>query len=219
MFRANRLVLGALARLARLRRVGREHLPAEGPVLVVANHVAFIDPVLVAVAIFPRRSWSLGKEELLRHRLARAWLLRSGMIPLKRASADVWAIRTARELLARGECLVVFPEGQVTRTGFLRPGFPGAGFLALTPGVTVIPAVVSNVRQRGQRLTVRFGPPIAMDDLRGARGRDANRAATDRIMATVAAMVPSVGGPAQAAPEGDAALVTEPGPSPGAPPG
>ncbi len=214
MLRANRIVLTGLARLGRLRVEGREHLPAEGPVLVVANHVAFIDPLLVAVAVFPRRSWSIGKEELARTRVARAWLMRSGMIPVRRASADVWAMRTARGLLGGGECLVVFPEGQVTRTGFLRPGFPGAGFLALTPGVTVVPAVVSNVRQRGQRLTVRFGPPIAMDDLRGARGRDANRGATDRIMATVAAMMPSVGGPAQPAPEGLPALAAEPGGTP-----
>lgn len=210
MLLVNRVLLGIVARILRLRVLGREHLPERGPVLVVANHVAFIDPALVAIALFPRRSWGLGKEELARNPAARFWLMRSGMIPLKRASADFAAMRTARRLLREGEWIVLFPEGQVTRSGMMRPGFPGAGFLALAPGVTVVPAAVANVRQRGQRNTVLFGPPVPLDDLRAAPGRVATRAATERMMAAIAAMLPAVGGPAQDGPVGVAALGGDP---------
>lgn len=206
MLRSNRVVLTGLSRLAGLRCIGQEHLPSHGPVLVVANHVAFVDPLLLAVALFPRRSWTVGKTELLRQRWARPWLHRSGMVPVRRAAQDIWAIRTARALLARGECLVLFPEGQVSRSGHLRPGFVGAGFLSLTPGVTVIPAAVSNIRQRGQRLTVHIGPPIEMGDVTAVSRSAANQMATDRIMATLAQMMPLVGGPIQPPPVGAPAL-------------
>ncbi len=86
---------------------------------------------MVAAAALPRRSWHIGKEELFRSRPLAAWMRRSGGFPVRRASPDVSAVRTARELLARGECLLVFPEGAVNRDGLLRPGFSGAGYLAL----------------------------------------------------------------------------------------
>jgi len=186
----------------RMRRFGREHIPACGPVLIACNHVAFIDPLLVALAAQPRRSWFMAKEELFRSRVLAPWLRRSGGFPVRRASPDVWAVRTARELLGRGECLMVFPEGGVTRSGHMRPGFSGAGYLALRPDVVVVPAVIWNTQRMRGPARVRFGPPIPMEDLRMSPHPGRNRRATERIMETLAEMIPSVGGPEQPAPIG-----------------
>ena len=199
----NRVAVGALSHLAlRMRRADRHHIPPIGPVLIVCNHVAFIDPLVVATAALPRRSWHMGKEELFRSRPLAAWIRRSGGFPVRRASPDVWAVRTARDLLARGECLLVFPEGSVNREGVLRPGFSGAGYLALQPGVTVVPAAIWNTQLMRGPARVRFGAPIPMDELRASPRPGRNRRATEHIMEALAGMVPRVGGPEQTAPTG-----------------
>jgi 1-acyl-sn-glycerol-3-phosphate acyltransferase len=122
----NHVGVGGLAYLAlRMRRAGQEHIPADGPVLIVCNHVAFIDALLVATAALPRRSWQMAKEELFRSRPLAAWMRRSGGFPVRRATPDVWAVRTALDLLTRGECLLLSPRGVSTGVGACVRGSPG----------------------------------------------------------------------------------------------
>lgn len=196
-------VLKALSYSAlRMKVDGREHLPAEGPTLIVSNHVAFADPLLIAVAALPRPVWTMGKEELFGNRLLEAWLSRIGGFPVRRASPDVWSVRTGRDLLLRGESLLVFPEGGVTRTGRMSPGFPGAGYFATRPDVTVIPAAIWDSQMLKGPVRIRFGEPIPMHDLRASPRAGRNRRAVERIMWHLSGMVPLVGGPYQDPPTG-----------------
>lgn len=199
----NRAVIGTLSYVGlRMRRSGLEHLEVDGPLLIACNHVSFVDPLVVGAAALPRLPWFMAKEELFRGKILGRWVHGSGGFPVRRATPDFWAVRTARELLARGECLLVFPEGGVTRSGHMRPGFNGAGYLAMQPEVTVVPAIIWNTQLLRGPARVRFGPPIPMDDLRASPRAGRNRRATDRIMATIAAMLPQVGGPVQDPPVG-----------------
>lgn len=186
----------------RMKVAGREHLPTDGPVLVVSNHVAFIDPLLIAVAGLPRPLWTMGKEELFAPRVADAWLSRIGGWPVRRGSADVWAVRTGLDILSRGEAMLIFPEGGVTRTGHMSPGFSGAGFFATRENVTVVPAVIWDSQMLKGPVRIRFGPEIPMDDIRESPRPGRNRRAVDRIMCTLSGMVPLVGGPYQDPPTG-----------------
>ena len=86
----------------RMRVTGKEHLPTDGPVLIACNHVSFVDPLLVGIAALPRPLWTMGKQELFNSRPLDAWLSRIGGFPVRRASPDVWAVRTGRDILARG---------------------------------------------------------------------------------------------------------------------
>ena len=186
----------------RMRVTGKEHLPTHGPVLIACNHVSFVDPLLVGIAALPRPLWTMGKQELFNSRPLDAWLSRIGGFPVRRASPDVWAVRTGRDILARGEALLIFPEGGVTRTGHMAPGFVGAGYFATRPDVTVIPAVIWDSQLLKGPVRIRFGPPVPMDDIRESPRAGRNRRATDRIMWHVSGMVPLAGGPYQDAPEG-----------------
>ncbi len=186
----------------RMKVTGKEHLPAGGPTLIVCNHVSFVDPLLVGVAALPHRFWTMGKEELFGPRLLNAWLSRIGGFPVKRAKPDVWAVRTGRDLLARGESLLVFPEGGVTRTGYLAPGFSGIGYFATRPDVTIIPAVIWDSQLLKGPVRVRFDAAIPMDDIRDSPRPGRNRRAVERIMWHLSGMVPLVGGPYQDAPTG-----------------
>lgn len=187
----------------RMKVAGQENLPPDGPTLIVSNHVAFIDPLLVAVAALPRPVWTMGKEELFGPRLLDQWLSRIGGFPVKRQSPDVWAVRMGRDLLARGEALLIFPEGGVTRTGHMAPGFSGAGYFATRPDVTVVPAAIWDSQMLKGPVRIRFGAPIPMDDIRDSPRPGRNRRAVERIMWHVSGMVPLVGGPYQDAPQGD----------------
>ncbi len=190
----------------RLTRVGSEHIPRTGAVLIVCNHLSNMDPPFVGGAAKPRRLYFMAKAELFRIKPI-GWVLgKVGAFPVERGGADRDAIRTAREILARGEALVMFPEGTRSLSGKLRPFFPGAGLMALEPGVRVVPAAVWGSQRRWGPVKVAFGEAFTLDDIpTGARSERA-RLATDRIVAAIAQLVIQAGGPEQPIPTGEPSL-------------
>jgi 1-acyl-sn-glycerol-3-phosphate acyltransferase len=92
----------------RLSRIGREHIPQEGPVILAANHRSFLDPFVIGTMV-RRPVYFVAKRELFRNRL-QAWLLNAlGAFPVDRGNGDQDAIDTAKTILARGDCVVIFP--------------------------------------------------------------------------------------------------------------
>jgi len=147
----------------RLKVTGLSHIPAEGAVIVACNHISNVDPPVMGWAALPVRTLRyLAKMELFRIP-GLAWFLRNvGAIALDRGRADVAAVRTALEVLARGRCLLIFPEGTRSQDG--RPGRPkgGVGYLAGKSGAPVVPArVVNTDRLLSLRpIEVRFGDAL-----------------------------------------------------------
>lgn len=190
----------------RMDRRGVANVPREGATLIVCNHLSTVDPPLVGMAAQPRFMNFMAKSELFRRKPASTILLGVGAFPVDRGAGDRDAIRYSRDLLARGEGLIMFPEGTRSRTGRLRPFFSGAGMLALEPGVTVVPAAIWGTQRRFGKVRVVFGPPIDLGDItEGSRSMRA-RTATRRMAEAVAALVPLAGGPPQTVPEGEPSL-------------
>ena len=189
-----------------MKRRGMENIPRDGATLIVCNHLSNVDPPLVGMAAQPRFMNFMAKSELFRRKAADTVLRGVGAFPVDRGAGDRDAIRFSRELLARGEGMIMFPEGTRSRTGRLRPFFSGAGMLALEPGVIVIPAAIWGTQRRFGRVRVVFGAPIDLSDLTEGAKSVRVRAATRRMAEAVAALVPQVGGPAQTVPEGEPSL-------------
>jgi len=184
----------------RLSVSGKEHIPPDGPVLIVCNHISQADPVILGVAAVPRKSYYFAKAELFRVPFLRGYVNRMGAFPVERGGADRRALRLSREVLARGDMLLMFPEGRRFTDGRLRPGLSGAGSLALIPGVTVIPAAIWGSHRLGHKTRVAFGPPVDLSGVDGVARAARSRQAVDRMMAAIAALIPAAGGPATTPP-------------------
>ena len=126
----------------RLRVLGAEHLPAEGPAIVAPNHKSFMDAFFIGVAT-RRRVRYMAKTEIFRGPLG--WLLvRLGAFPVRRGEADAEAIAAARAILEEGGVVVVFPEGtRVEDPDALGSPHHGAGRLAVQTGAPIVPAAIS----------------------------------------------------------------------------
>jgi 1-acyl-sn-glycerol-3-phosphate acyltransferase len=185
------LAVAVMRVLFRLEGRGMEHIPARGPVLLVANHSSFLDPPLVGGAS-PRQLSFMAKEELFRVPGFGALIRRLNARPVRRDGADASALRTALRILQEGGVLLMFPEGTRGPEGTLREPKPGAAMLAVLSHAQVVPVFIEgsgNAWPRGRTLprpakvTVTFGPPMVFER-RDAEGRKTDYETVSRQMMT-----------------------------------
>ena len=163
----------------RVQLEGVHRVPADGPVILTANHVGIIDGPLLAV-FAPRPVHALTKREMFEGRLGR-FLTRAGQIPVERFHTDPRAVRTCLRVLRDGGVVGIFPEG--TRgDGELHRFHHGASYLALVTGAPVVPVTlvgtrlpgghINSVPPRGSRVDIVFGEPWSTSTVPWPRTRD-----------------------------------------------
>ena len=194
------LIHVAFALLSELHIEGTEHVPRSGPLLVVANHFSFLDP-LAMIRATPRPLEFVGGFRMPNAPALVRWIPRLwGYYPVYRGTASRDGLRAASAHLASGGALGVFPEGGNWAT-VLRPARPGAAFLASETGSIIVPmglhgfTDVFRCLRRGQRarVVVRIGQPFG--PLRASGVGRVRRQQLDEfgheMMRRIAALIPA----------------------------
>ena len=169
--------------LYRCRATGTENLPREGALIVVTNHKANIDPVIVGM-ICDRPLRYMAKKELFGNAALRRLIVTLGAFPIDRGAGGRAALSTSLEILAGGGVLLMFPEGHRKRDDAVHEFLPGVGMLALRSGAPVVPLAMDGTQRMmaGGRpglpaLRARMGPRIDLSDLTARNSRAYQEAA------------------------------------------
>lgn len=139
------------------RVYGKKNIPADGPLIVCANHTALLDPVLILIHFGPRyKMHFMAKKELFKNPFAGAFLRSAGAFPVDRDSADVGAIKTSMKYLRKRGRLMIFPEGKrVTKEESVQAKL-GAVRIALKSDAKILPVWLSPGRKlfRGTKMII-----------------------------------------------------------------
>ncbi|WP_307813927.1 lysophospholipid acyltransferase family protein [Nocardioides baculatus] len=189
-----------------------EKIPATGGCIVAINHISHIDPLLSAHFVYDhgRLPRYLAKSGLFSNKALGGFLTSAGQIPVERLSRNaIGAYDAAVRAIGEGECIVIYPEGTLTRDPDLWPmkGKTGAARIALATGCPVIPVgqwgaqeVLPPYTKRPhllprKNIVMKAGDPVRLDDLAAQpASAEATTEATDRIMAAITAIVADLRG-------------------------
>lgn len=191
-----------------------EKLPADGGCVVVGNHISHLDPFTFAHLVYDygRIPRYLAKSELFDIPVGGRLVKSAGQIPVYRLTENAsQAFAAAVRAVEQGECVVIYPEGTITRDPNLWPmtGKTGAARIALTAGAPVIPVaqwgaqnILAPYAKKPKLLprhtvTMKVGGPVDFDDLRDKPLTPALLGeATNRIMDALTQLLADIRGEA-----------------------
>ncbi|WP_085992017.1 lysophospholipid acyltransferase family protein [Oceanobacillus senegalensis] len=165
---AKSLVSVILFPLYRIKVIGKDNIPKNGPVLICSNHISNFDPPVVGITS-PRDIYFMAKGELFEKPFLGRLLKGIHAFPVKRGLADRNALRMGLQILKEGNTLGLFPEGTRSKTGEIGNALAGAGFFALRSKADIVPCAIVGPYKKFQRLTVIYGKPINIQEYRSKK--------------------------------------------------
>ncbi len=161
-------ILRILFRLfLRCKVEGWENFPRKGKVILMINHINFIDPVLVG-ALAPREVTMMAKREVLDYPFLGFFIRLYGVVPIRRGEIDRKALQSALEALIREQPLLIAPEGTRSHHGRLQKAKDGIAYIALKTDAPILPIAIwgqekffQNIKKlRPTEVRIRIGRPF-----------------------------------------------------------
>jgi 1-acyl-sn-glycerol-3-phosphate acyltransferase len=171
---------------------GTEHIPPDGPLLIIPNHQTYADPALVTIPV-RRPVYYMAWDRLFAIPLFGQFIRRLRAFPVDIESSDPRATREAVRLLQAGEAVMIFPEGERTKDGRLGRFKLGAFRLAVALGVPVLPVTITGghdawppglVWPRPRAMAITYHPLQRPEP--GAEPRADARGLAERVRAAIA---------------------------------
>ena len=183
--------------LTRWQVKGRENVPNEGPLLIVANHIHLADPPVLGISV-SRKVTFMAKEGLFRSRFSAYFMRRLGAFPTHQRGSNQTAPRQALRVLAEGQALVVFPEGTRKHNRQLGNALPGSALIACYSGAPIRPVGITGTEQlrgiawilRRPRVTINIGRPFYLTPTNGKPTKNELADLTDSMMKRIAELLP-----------------------------
>ena len=179
--------------LWRVRTVGRENVPKDGPLILAPNHFSQMDHFFIGLYL-RRKIRFMAKSQMFGPPLLTYIYKHGGVIPVRRGHHDEEAFTTAFTVLGQDGMLLIYAEGGRSRSGELGEPKRGVGRLALESGAAVVPVAIygsAGVRRwtrfRFPRVTVEFGEPLSFPP-EGAPSNERQLEAATEIFARVREM-------------------------------
>jgi 1-acyl-sn-glycerol-3-phosphate acyltransferase len=121
---------------------GGANVPRQGPVLLLANHQCYLDPVFIGLATRRQLSF-LARKSLWKSR-ALGWFINSlNAVPVDQEGVAKEGLKTVISLLERGRAVVIFPEGQRTLDGKMGPLMPGVHLIIKKTRPLIVPVGIA----------------------------------------------------------------------------
>jgi 1-acyl-sn-glycerol-3-phosphate acyltransferase len=176
-----------------------QRVPTRGPLILVANHINFLEVPILFTHLQPRPVTGFAKAETWNNPAMSALFNLWGAIPLKRGEPDMVAMRRGLEVLGDGKILAVAPEGTRSGNGQLQKGHPGVVMLALRSGAPLLPLIyyggegfrrnVTRLRRTDFHIIV--GQQFSLNVQDAVLSREVRQQITDEIMYQLAALLPT----------------------------
>ena len=179
---------------------GRDNVPLTGPLILVANHVHVLDPILLVFSL-PRWIIFVAKEELFRSLFLRFWLRWAGSLPLQRdgkVREKQRILEGARKALDEGMILGMFPEGARSQDGKLRKGKPGSAVIASKTDAPLLPVGIAGTDKihglswlwKRPPIVVTIGKPFRLPPTNNKISKSQMQLLTAQLMGEIAALLP-----------------------------
>ena len=179
---------------------GKENVPLAGPLIVIANHVHLLDPLLLIFS-FPRWINFMAKRELFHYPLLRPIVRWAQAFPVHRRGTikeKREVLKQAKEVLNKGGVLGMFPEGKRGREGKLSIGKSGSAIIASQMDVSLLPVGIIGTDKfkgiswlwRRPHIVVNIGQPFKLPFVDGRLSKSQMKLLTTQLMSKIAVLLP-----------------------------
>ncbi len=159
--------------------IGKENIPKRAPYLVAANHVSYLDPIVVGIAL-PHKIHFMAKKELFKSRFFSWFLSQLGVFPVNREGLDISSIKQSISILRNGGVLGIFPEGTRSRDGKFKGANRGVIGIAIKGKVPILPMGIIGTYEtwppgkklpKFSKIILKIGKPIELAEFFDQSGK------------------------------------------------